>query len=68
MTAIQSAIKTFPSQKAFAEAVGVSPSFVSQWVSGTRRVPPGLCRKIEALVDGAVKAEELRPDIFGEAA
>jgi len=53
------------SQRALASMLDIDPSFVSQWVSGHRKVPPNYCGHIEAMTDGAVTREQLRPDIFG---
>lgn len=63
---IEKAIAIRGSQKALADAVGVPASFVSQWLTGHRPVPPKRCRAVEAATDGAVTAAELRPDVFGE--
>ncbi len=65
---IEKAISICGSQKALADAVGVPASFVSQWLTGHRPVPPARCRAIEAATGGAVTAAELRPDVFGEPA
>jgi len=64
MTHIRRAVDLFASQKEFADAVGVPSSFVSQWISKHRKVPPAHCKKIEAITNGSVTAEQLRPDIF----
>lgn len=49
-------------QGRFAAALGVSYMTVSQWRK--RGVPAEWCRKVEALVDEDVTAEELQPAIF----
>ena len=51
------------SQTEFARRLGVSSVVVSQWKTGKRPVPVGRCPSIEALTDGLVLCEELRPDI-----
>lgn len=51
-------------QRHLADALGVSPSFISQWLSGIRKVPASMCQDIEDLTGGEVKCEELRPDVF----
>ncbi|MGI9573883.1 transcriptional regulator [Alloalcanivorax xenomutans] len=51
-------------QKSLAERLGVDPSFVSQWISGIRKVPASMCQDIEDLTNGAVRCDELRPDVF----
>lgn len=48
---------------ALAEAIGVVPSLVSMWGSGSRKVPAEWCLEIEHATDGQVKAEDLRPDL-----
>lgn len=63
---IGKAIKACGTQQALADAVGVTQSFVSQWLNGERPVPSTKCRAIEVATDGAVTAAELRPDVFGE--
>jgi len=67
IAAIRRAIECLDSQAAFAKAVGVHPTFVSQWVTGRRPVPPRYCIPIEIAVRGAVTRHDLRPDIFGPA-
>jgi DNA-binding transcriptional regulator YdaS (Cro superfamily) len=69
-TPICRAVAAFDSQAAFAKAVGVHPSFVSQWVTGRRPVPAKLCKRIEdevARIGGSVTRFELCPDVFGPA-
>ena len=46
-----------------AHAIGVTPPMVYQWASGLRQVPAERCIQIERATDGAVRCEELRPDI-----
>lgn len=48
------------SQKKLADSLGVTPGAVSQWRSG---VPVERCIDIERITHGAVRCEELRPDI-----
>lgn len=50
-------------QKAMADAVGVSQGRISQWVGG-ERIPAEHAKAIEVFTKGAVKRHELRPDIF----
>lgn len=50
-------------QTALAKKLGVTPPTVHQWVSGARQVPAERCPDIEALVDGQVTCEQLRPDV-----
>lgn len=64
MSALQKAIDVFPSQAAFAEALGVVPMTVSQWKS--RGVPAKRCRDIERVTARKVTRRELRPDLFDD--
>lgn len=50
-------------QKDLAKAIGAHPVLVSQWASGTRRVPAERCPAIERATGGAVRCEDLRPDV-----
>jgi len=51
-------------QQAFAEMVGLTQGTVSQWLKGQTRVSAENARLIERATSGAVKAAELRPDVF----
>jgi DNA-binding transcriptional regulator YdaS (Cro superfamily) len=46
-----------------AASLGVTFSAISQWRSGMRPVPADRCPSIERLTSGAVRCEDLRPDI-----
>lgn len=46
-----------------ARAMGVPAILISQWSLGTRRVPAERCPDIERITAGAVRCEELRPDV-----
>lgn len=50
-----------------AEALGLTnpsnPVLVYQWASGSRQVPAERCPAIERFTEGAVRCEELRPDV-----
>jgi DNA-binding transcriptional regulator YdaS (Cro superfamily) len=46
-----------------ARAVGVSAVIISQWKTGARQVPAERCPAIEKATDGAVRCEDLRPDV-----
>lgn len=64
MDALERAIKFFGSQEELASAVGLTTAMaVTQWRK--RGVPPKRCVQIQFATNGAVKASELRPDIFG---
>jgi hypothetical protein len=47
-----------------AKTLGVSESLVSSWRHGRYPIPPVKCLEIQRLSAGAVKAAELRPEIF----
>jgi len=51
------------SNRDLARAVGVSDVIVSQWKTGTRQVPAERCPVIERTTGGAVRCEDLRPDV-----
>ena len=62
-------------QKKFGALVGVSPGMVWQWIALEKGRPGRLARvtaekaiEIEKATNGLVSREELRPDIFMEAA
>ena len=46
-----------------ARAVGLSEVIVSQWKTGARQVPAERCPAIERATNGAVRCEDLRPDV-----
>jgi DNA-binding transcriptional regulator YdaS (Cro superfamily) len=48
---------------AFAAQIGTSPVLISQWRTGQRSVPADRCPVIERETGGAVRCEELRPDV-----
>lgn len=64
---ILKAIQEAGSQAALATAIGIHPSFVSQWVNDHRPIPAKWCIPIENATLGAVTRYELREDIFGPA-
>ncbi len=66
MTPIERAVAECGSQAALAKAIRVTPVFVNQMRHGLKQVPARLCRAIETATGGAVTAEQLRPDVFGE--
>jgi len=49
--------------KELARAVGVSQVNVSLWKTGARQVPAERCPAIERATNGAVRCEDLRPDV-----
>lgn len=46
-----------------AQAIGVSSVIISQWKTGARQVPAERCPAIERATAGAVRCEDLRPDV-----
>jgi DNA-binding transcriptional regulator YdaS (Cro superfamily) len=66
MSAIAKAVEVMGNQSKLADALGVTPGFVSQWLNGVRPVPAVRCKDIEKVTNGKVKREELRPDVFGD--
>lgn len=46
-----------------ASEIGVAPSVVSQWKNGVRNVPADRCPAVERATEGAVRCEDLRPDV-----
>lgn len=46
-----------------ARMLGVPFALMSQWRTGHRPIPAGRCPDIEAATNGAVRCEELRPDV-----
>jgi len=68
MSPIEKAVEILGGQTKLARAVGVKPSFVSQWLSGQRPVPATRCGAIESATGGKVTREDLRPDVFSSAA
>lgn len=51
-------------QAELARRIGVTPSFVSQWITGHRPIPAEKAIPIEEATGGAVKRYESRPDIY----
>ena len=46
-----------------AAAIGIPAALLSQWKTGVRQVPAERCPAIERATNGAVRCEELRPDV-----
>jgi DNA-binding transcriptional regulator YdaS (Cro superfamily) len=46
-----------------ARSLGISPVLLSQWSTDARRVPADRCPAVERATDGAVRCEEMRPDV-----
>ena len=49
--------------KALAEQVGTSPAYMSQIANGHRRASGEMAIAIEKATNGAVRCEDIRPDI-----
>jgi DNA-binding transcriptional regulator YdaS (Cro superfamily) len=62
MEALQRAIDQLKGPTAFASAIGVSDSAPHMWKK-RGRVPAEYCPAIERATGGAVRCEELRPDV-----
>ena len=48
---------------ALAKRLGIPSTLIYQWQTGVRQVPAERCIQIERATNGAVRCEELRPDI-----
>lgn len=55
------------SQAEFGKKLGVTQGAVWQWIEGETRITAERARQIERVTRGAIKARELRPDVFGTA-
>lgn len=62
-TALKTACDQVGGITALSKLLGISPPSVHQWFSGSRRVPVERCIQIESATHGAVRAEDLRPDV-----
>lgn len=60
---IDTAIALAGGQAALAHKICVAPAFVYQWRKSLRRVPAEHCPAIERATSGAVRCEDLRPDV-----
>ena len=61
MNPVEKAARAVGGQSELASSIGVSPQAVHKWIKG--RAPADKCPDIERLTNGAVRCEELRPDI-----
>jgi DNA-binding transcriptional regulator YdaS (Cro superfamily) len=62
MEAIKRAAHIIGSQSGIASAVGVAPQVVHNWIK-RGNVPAEYCPRIERATHGAVRCEDLRPDV-----
>ncbi len=60
---IERACKACGSATKLAGHLNKTPQFISQLAKGARPVPADLCPAIERATGGAVRCEELRPDV-----
>lgn len=56
------------SQQAFAALVGIQQGTVSHWLTGRYSPSAELARQVEQRTGGALRASDLRPDLFGDGA
>ena len=63
MQAILNASSVVGGQSRLADLLHVTPSTVNQWVKRVRPVPAERCPEIERITGGAVRCEDLRPDV-----
>ena len=56
-------IKQRGSQSELARTLDLKPVSIHQWANGIRQVPAERCPAIERATGGAVRCEELRPDV-----
>ncbi len=61
--AISNACVVLGGQASLARKIGVSAPTVNQWISGHRPIPAERCPAIERATNGAVRCEDLRPDV-----
>ena len=59
--AVHEAAHLLKGQARLAEAVGVKPPTLHQWLKGQRPVPPGKCAAIEKATHGQVTVEAISP-------
>jgi DNA-binding transcriptional regulator YdaS (Cro superfamily) len=62
-SAVRAAADKVGGQAALARILGVKAPTVNEWVKGHARVPPARCPQIERATGGAVRCEDLRPDV-----
>jgi len=53
----------FPTQRALAKAMDVTPQAVNQWFSANK-IPIRRAVEIERLTNGEISKSDIRPDIF----
>lgn len=60
---IEKACRILGSQAALAAVLKVTAPTVNQWIIGKRPIPAERCPAIERATEGAVRCEDLRPDV-----
>lgn len=63
MNAIERAISIAGNASRLAKTLGVSVQAVCFWRNGQRSIPAERCPDIERATNGAVRCEDLRPDV-----
>lgn len=63
MQALARAVQIAGGQAALAEKIGKKQAHIAMWFK-RKKVPAEVCADIEGATDGAVKREQLRPDVF----
>ena len=64
--ALMKVIEKVGSARRLANILGCSPSYISNWTSGYRKVPIKYVKKIVELSEGQVKRKDLRPDVYDD--
>jgi DNA-binding transcriptional regulator YdaS (Cro superfamily) len=67
-TRLKELVSRSGSQKAFADALGISQQGVSYLLNDAKRVSAELAVAIDKHSNGEISKAELRPDLFGDAA
>lgn len=60
---VKKAVDAVGGVASLARHLHVTPPTVHQWISGVRPIPAERCPQIEAATNGAVRCEDLRPDV-----
>lgn len=63
MTALQRAIELLGGQAALASCLGLKQQHIWNWINRDSKIPAEHCPAIERATAGAVRCEELRPDV-----
>lgn len=62
--ALKRAVEIAGGQTALARLVGKRQGHVWDWLNSTKKLAPEIAVAIERAIDGQVRRDELRPDIF----